>query len=218
MYARMAQLWSWFKRIGAWLATPKLLWIATAIVVLAGIVALRPGTSEPVIRWTGLILQLLGIATVILGIEQTRRLFNHPTLFGMAGEWLKKFPAYRRSVVIGVGTGAIGSATAKGRGYVTINPPANATIDQRVVSLESNVGHLNKRIDDVYNELDASMREQSSALDQERHDRAAEDSGIASKLETSGTGGLHISAIGALWLFVGVVLGTGSTEIAKWLQ
>lgn len=87
----MAQLWSWFKRIGAWLATPKLLWIATAIVVLAGIVALRPGTSEPVIRWTGLILQLLGIATVILGIEQTRRLFNHPTLFEWRENGLRNF-------------------------------------------------------------------------------------------------------------------------------
>ena len=153
-----------------------------------------------------------------MGIEQTRRLFDHPTLLKVAAEWLKQFPQYRQSVVIGVGAGAIASATAKARGYVTSNPPPNATIDQRVASLESNVGHLNKRIDDVYTEFDSSIREQTAALDKERQDRMVEDSRIASKLETSGTGGLHISAVGALWLVVGVIFGTGSSEIARWLQ
>jgi hypothetical protein len=218
MYAQASQLWSWFKRIGGWLARPKSLWIATGIVVLAGIVALWPGTSEPVIRWTGLVLQLLGIGTVIVGIEKTRNLFHQPTLLGMAGEWVKQFPAYRPSVVISVGVGALASATAKARGYVTSKPPADATIEQRVASLESNVSHLNNRIDEVYKELDTSIHERTAALDQERRDRAGEDSKIASKLETSGTGGLHISATGAVWLFVGVILGTGSVEIAKWLQ
>jgi hypothetical protein len=218
MYACATRVWSWFKRVGRWLATPRLFWVSSAIVVVAGIVALRPGTSEPVIRWTGLILQLLGIGTVIIGIEQTRRLFDHPTLLNMVAEWLKQFPRYRQSVVISVGAGAIAAATAKARGYVTSSPPPKANIDERVASLESNIGHLNKRIDDVYTELDSSIREQTAVLDKEHQDRVAQDSRIASKLETLGTGGLHISAVGALWLVIGVILGTASTEIARWLR
>jgi hypothetical protein len=37
-------------------------------------------------------------------------------------------------------------------------------------------------------------------------------------LEASGTGGVHISAIGASWLFVGVILSTAAIEIAELLK
>jgi hypothetical protein len=211
-------LWTWLKRVVSWIAKPRLAWLAVGVVIGAGIMALRPGATEHVIRWTGLFLQLLGIGTVIVGIEQTRRLFNHPSLLTIAGEWVKQFPPYKRNVVLGAAAGALGLATAKARGYVTSNAPPNSTIEERVASLERNVGHLNKRIDDVYDEFDKSLRHQTAALEQERQDRTAEETKIASKLETSGTGGLHVSAVGAIWLFVGVILSTGSTEIAKWLQ
>jgi hypothetical protein len=211
-------LWPWLKRVADWIAKARLLWLAVGVVVAAGIVALRPGTSEPIVRWTGLILQLLGIATVIIGIEQTRRLFNHPSLLSIAKAWLGEFPPYKRNIVIGAAAGSFGIAGAKARGYVTSNPPSNASIEDRVASLERNVGHLNKRIDDAFQELDKTQSEQTAALEKEKQERVAEDTKIASKLEMSDTGGLHISAIGALWLFVGVTLGTGSVEIAKWLQ
>ena len=73
-----------------------------------------------------------------------------------------------------------------------------------MASLERNVGHLNKRIDDAFDELESTQSKQTEALEKEKQERAAEDARIASKLETSGTGGLHISAIGALWLLIGV--------------
>jgi hypothetical protein len=91
-------------------------------------------------------------------------------------------------------------------------------LEQRVASLEANVRHLNKRIDDSLRELDEIEREQKEALKQERQERTAEDNKIAAKLETSNTGGLHISAIGALWLFIGVALSTAGPEIAGWLK
>jgi hypothetical protein len=188
------------------------------VVLVAGVIALRPGTTEPIVRWTGLFLQLLGIGTVITGIEQTRRLFDHPSLLSIAMSWLREFPPYKRNVVLGAAAGILGMAGAKARGYVTSNPPPNASIEERVASLERNVGHLNKRIDEAFDELDKTQSEQTGALEKEKQERAAEDTRIASKLETSGTGGLHISAIGALWLLIGVTLGTGSVEIAKWLQ
>ena len=104
---------------------------------------------------------------------------------------------------MGAAAGVLGIAGMKARGHVTSNPPPNANIEDRVVSLERNVGHLNKRIDDAFQELDKAESEQTAALEREKQERVAEDTKIASKLETSGTGGLHISAIGALWLLIG---------------
>jgi hypothetical protein len=201
-------LWPWLKRLAHWIAKARLFWLAIGVVVAAGLVALRPGTTEPLVRWTGLFLQLLGIATVILGIEQTRRLFNHPSLLSIAKAWFREFPPFKRKIVMGAAAGALGIAGMKARGYVTSNPPPNASIEERVSSLERNVGHLNKRIDDTFQELDKAESEQTASLEREKQERVAEDAKIASKLETSGTGGLHISAIGALWLLIGVTLGT----------
>ena len=154
-------LWPWLKRVANWIAKARLLWLAVGVVVGAGIVALRPGTSEPVVRWTGLILQLLGIANVIIGIEQTRRLFNHPSLLSIAKAWLGEFPPYKRNIVMGAAAGSFGIAGAKARGYVTSNPPPNASIEDRVASLERNVGHLNKRINDA---LKNSTKRRTSRL------------------------------------------------------
>jgi hypothetical protein len=219
MHAELVHLWLWLKQFAHWIVLrPKLVWLTLIVVVAALIVALWIGASERLIRLTGLIFQLFGIATVIRGIELTRRLFGHPTLLSAASEWWKQYPPYRRGVVIGVGTAEIAVTGGKARGYVTSNPPANAMLEQRVASLEANVRHLNKRIDDSLRELDEIEREQKEALKQERQERTAEDNKIAAKLETSNTGGLHISAIGALWLFIGVALSTAGPEIAGWLK
>lgn len=211
-------MWQWLKRLAQWIAKARLFWLAVGIVGVASAIALRPGTTEPVVRWTGLVLQLFGIVTVIIGIEQTRKLFNRPSLLSIARAWFKELPPFKRKIVMGAMAGSVGMAGMKARGYVSSNPPPNAGIEERVGSLERNVGHLNKRIDDAFQELDKVESAQTAALEKEKQERTAEDAKIASKLETSGTGGLHISAMGALWLLIGVTLATGSVEIAKWLQ
>jgi hypothetical protein len=214
----VSALGSWLRRFIQWLKKPTQLWIALGVILAAGIVVLFVGINERTIRLTGLFLQLLGIATVIWGIELTRRLFGHPTLLGLAAGWLRQFPPYRRKVGFGAAAGSVALTGAKARMYVTSSPPQDATLEQRVASLEANIRHLNKRIDDGLNELDELQRLQTDALRKETQERTAEDAKIAGRLESSSTGGLHISAIGALWLFVGVILSTAAPEIAHWLK
>jgi hypothetical protein len=217
MKAERIRLLSWVRRLAQWLARPKQFWLALFVLVVAVFFVLRPGASERAIRLTGLGLQVLGIGTVIWGIRLTRRLFNRPTLLMLAAEWLRQFPQYKPKVVMAAGAGEL-SMVGKARAFVMNNPPHNATVDQRVASLEANVGHINRRIDGVFNELDGLESSHKSAIEKERKERNAEDQKIAAVLETSGTGGLHISAIGAVWLIVGVTLSTAAPEIAQWLQ
>jgi hypothetical protein len=84
--------------------------------------------------------------------------------------------------------------------------------------LEKNIQHLNKRIDETQTEMDQSFRAQSGALEEERQERSREDRLLSAKLEATETGGLHISAMGALWLFIGVTLSTASVELSAWLK
>lgn len=66
--------------------------------------------------------------------------------------------------------------------------------------------------------MDEEFRKTAEALKNEEQTRQAEDNANRAKLEATGTGGVHISAIGASWLFVGVVLSTAGVEIAELLR
>ena len=181
-------------------------------------ISLRPGTAECTIRLSGLALQILGIGTVAWGISETRALFGHPSLFAVAKSWLRSFPPFHSRVVSGTANITLGGATMSGRGYGMDNAGPNATPEARIEVLEKNIRRINERIDQTQREMDTEFRNAGAALKREEQARATEDQAIRHKLETSETGGIHVTAMGALWLLVGVTLSTASPEIAKWLQ
>ena len=67
-------------------------------------------------------------------------------------------------------------------------------------------------------ELDEQARDHSHAIEKERQTRAAEHMRLWDRLEATETGGLSLSAVGVLWLWIGVILSTVAPELAKWLQ
>lgn len=209
--SRIKQLWPW-------LVEARFAWLTLGVIGAALIVSLRPHTSESVIRLTGLVLQLLGIGTVIWGISETRALFGHPSFAAKAKSWFERFPLRRRNIVLAVGAASLAAATCKARGYVTQGPGSNPTVDTRLDALERNVSLIHERISGIEKEMDEEFRKTAEAIKNEEHQRQTEDNAIRAKLEATGTGGVHISAIGASWLFVGVVLSTAGVEIAELLK
>jgi len=205
------------KALGPWLAEANYTWLALGVTASALLVSiLYP--SEKVIRYAGLILQLLGIGTVIWGISLTRALFGHPSFAAKALSWLQHCPLLKRNVVFGAGMAAIAVIGGKARAYQSHSPGPDATIDQRLDSLERNIQLIHERITGTENEMDEELRKTADAIKSEARSRENEDRGLHEKLEATGTGGVHISAIGALWLFVGVVLSTASQEISCFFQ
>lgn len=182
------------------------------------VVSVRPGASESLIRLTGLALQLLGIGTVIWGISETRALFGHPSLVTKTKGWIYRFPLICRAVTVS----AIGVSSASSSGtvnaYVTHHPGVNPTTDARLDALEKNISSVNERISATQKEMGQEFRKATDALRSEEQMRQTEDNAIREKLEATGTGGVHISAIGALWLFVGVILSTAAPELEKLLK
>jgi len=66
--------------------------------------------------------------------------------------------------------------------------------------------------------MDEGFQKITATLKCEEHSRQTEDSAIREMLEAAGTGGVHISAIGASWLFVRVILSTAAIELDKLLK
>lgn len=210
--------YNWLRAILFWLFDARLFWFAVGVVITSLFFVVRKGVSEPEIRLTGLALQILGIATVAWGIRETRALFGRSDIFTLACNWFRRAPVYGGRVVSGSINITSPGFEAHASGSASITATLDATMEERVGVLEKSIKHLNSRIDETRAEIDQNSRAQSAALIQEKQERSQQDQELSAKLEATETGGLHISAMGVLWLFVGVTLSTASVEIAAWLK
>lgn len=208
---------TWAQALFRWLAEVKYFLIAIGVTIVALRLTIRPGTTEPFVRLTGLVLQLLGVATVIWGISETRAMFGLSSTAVAVRSWLKRFPDIKREAIIANGNCRPPKSTVSLEGYTMDYAGRDASIETRVEVLEKNLIHTNQRIDRTKSEFGNEVRNSKLALQSERLERTTEDQKIHAKLIATNTGGVHISVIGALWLFVGVTLSTASQEIFKWL-
>ena len=116
-----------------------------------------------------------------------------------------------------VGGGDFAAATVKGRAFVTNGARPNPTLDARVEALEKNIASIQNQITALETELDEGFGTIRDEVRGEAQTREANDKKLGEKIEASATGGIHISAIGASWLFVGVALSTAAPELAALL-
>ena len=204
--------------LGPWLAEAKYVWIALAVSLASMIVCLRPGTTEPVIRLTGLLLQLLGIATVVWGIAETRAFFGRPSLASKVLDWFKRCPIRGVTVSASVGTVVAHGLAGKLRGYASVSIDPAAPLDVRMTAVERNISLIHERITTVARSIDSDIGTLAERLAEEASNRERSSSELHGRLEGVATGGVHISAIGATWLFVGVILSTAAPEMAALLR
>ena len=206
------------KAVGPWIAEGKYLWLVFAPFLLALLAILLLGPTERVFRITGLVLQLFGISTIIRGISETRKLFGHSLLASKIKAWFQRFPLRRRDIVLAGAGIQLAAATGKGRASVTHNAGPNATLDARVEALEKNMASIRNEIAAVEAELDEGFQKVKDEIRSEVQGREADDKKLGDKIEATATGGIYISAIGASWLFVGVILSTAAPELAALLK
>lgn len=214
----MRKLLAWLKSILHWLVEWWLFCLGFMVVAasVASIVSL--GAGEAAFRYSGMVLQLLGIGTVAWGIHTTRKEFGHPSVFAVWRKRLNRFPPFGGQVITGSFHITLPAMTNSMRGYSSVAAGANPTIDARIQALEKNLKLVHDRVSQTQNEMDQEFRKQFDALKQEQQVRSDEDQHICAKIESTETGGLNISAMGALWLSIGVIMSSIPSELAVWLK
>ncbi|QLC74119.1 hypothetical protein LPB260_25825 [Pseudomonas sp. LPB0260] len=208
----MKKLLSWLKAIWKWIKQANHLWRALSVAILS-VAYINLNPDEQSIRITGLILQVLGIFTVAWGIKETRELFGQPSLITKGLQWLKNFPPYGGRVNSGSGHATFRAMTGNSRGCTSLPIDENSSIEDRLAAIETNINHIYKRIHETEISLDKQEKSMIEAISQETLLRELADSETHKKLEASSTGGLHISATGALWLLLGVTMSTAPNEL-----
>jgi hypothetical protein len=207
----------WINALLCWVFEPRSLWLCVVVLAISLGLAFVGRASEARIRLIGLFLQLGGVATIAWGLRETRRLFGYPTLFQQSINWAKRFPKYRPLPISGAMHGTLPSFNLEASGYAWQSFDPGAPIEKRVAAIEANLKGVDYRLNQVQQRLQYEARNINSKLDQERALREEEDLTTRRRLELSQTGGLSISAVGLVWLFLGLILSTASPEIMKFI-
>ena len=207
------------KNTGTWLfREPRYFWLCIFVCAVAVVVTIQQGATEPAVRLVGLGLQVGGIVTVVWGIVETRQFFGMQSPLRAFREWVSRFPLRRKTTTCSASATTYGGSTCSARGHMSWPIDPAADLEQRIRTLELNVPLIQERISSVQSEFDRVTQELKKDLKSEVQHRLALSQHVQSQLLTYGTGGLHISAIGAVWVFIGTVLGTASPEISGLLK
>ncbi len=215
---KLRQFLCWLKRVVDWMLIPKLFWLSFVTIFLICIPLQIFGASELIFRLSGLVLQCFSILTVIWGIHITRSQFNQPSLTSVVVDWLKRFPTYHKGKTIMGELSGENSSTGRLEFKNWDDLHENPTLEDRVHAAEKNLNILRSSIKNMHNRIDEQNQAQNELLKKESSERLQEVSKLRDSILNLGTGGLHISAIGAFWLFVGVVLSTTAPELEKLLN
>ena len=214
----------WVAALLRWILDAWRLVVPLLVTALVLTLALRvpEGVIEPVVRCSGLVLQLLGILTVVAGLRDKRRLFDRPSLLESVRRWLNRHPRWRpKPQTIQVAGAASLSVVGSARATLWRGAPSDAAVEVRLAALEANLVTLRNEHAETTKEIQEAIRKVSETTERERR---AHDSAIATvrrQLEGLGAGSLHVEMMGVFWLILGVTLGTASVEIAtmlKWLR
>lgn len=204
--------------IGIWLAEARLAWLLVGALGAALLCGFWPPTSEQRVRFAGWFLEICGLMTVAWGLRETRRQFGRPGLGFLLRSWWDRRPRFRARVVAGSASISLGAALASGRGYTWREAPKNASVEERLGALEANVKDVSDRVNAALRELDEEVRSRADALKSERSQRERAIADLQTKMESVETGGLSLSAIGLVWLAVGLTMTTVPAELIAMLQ
>lgn len=207
----------WLKEIWSWLGEGKIIFLC--LLVISAIIALGVFTwrSEFSIRFSGYVLQLIGMIFAIRGLLSIRAHFGQPLLRRMFFEWLKQFPKWKRDTVIGAAASMTAVSGMKARAEVWTADNAGYPVEKRIegivqnlekirVELRQHASTIDKLIDD-YEKHKKLLIEQTQQLEKN----------IRSELESLHTSDLITSLVGLVWLTVGITMSTLSPEIYQWL-
>ena len=115
------------------------LWFVWLTIFPVGLIFFSSGALEDRLRYSGLIFELLGIATVALGLSEKGRLFNRQ-VSGYFREWWKRRPRLSgtQHILSAVGE-CIGVSGGEARLSVWRGTPSGSSIQGRVDALEQNL-------------------------------------------------------------------------------
>lgn len=210
-------LWVYLKQCAAhsWLGILALwpLWFSIFALVAFWMFFVVLGCQEKYIRLPGMLLQLGGFLTVAKGLRDSGRLFKKATVRERIALYFKKFP--RRGVtnhILSAQGVSVGISGARARVIVSAGP--NTPLEKRVQMLEERTISLFSEVGELEKKLRAQSDELTLKITEEVTQRTAEHKAFEEQLERAVIGGIHVEWWGVVFFIAGIILASASPELA----
>jgi hypothetical protein len=218
---------NWILRIYKWLIYEFKLFGITVVPFIIGYMLIKlvpigvleisffKDTLESRFREGGLFLELLGIGTVVFGINNSLNLFESTHFLGIIFGKLKRFPKFKLSHHTLSASLCASTVSFSGTLSVRVNPPSNANIEDRVIYLEEEMKRTLSQIQEHKTFFEKELKSLSNALNAERSKRESENKQIQKSLKEFAVGDVYIELMGIVWLITGAISATASPELAS---
>lgn len=199
--------WVWYLLFGAWPA-----FASVGLILICGGVALLFGVSEPSVRITGLLLQVIGFLTTMINLIGIGNAFG-ATLWAKLTGYFQGIPKRNHHASIS------GSASMVEFDDVVVatGHSNNASIADRLASLEQATERTRSDIASIRGEAKAKEKEASSRLAELATTLQSEIATVRKLVNDAMTGSLSLQWVGVTYFVIGIGLGTASPEIACFL-
>lgn len=200
-----------------WLTEGKLIFMCLLVIAAAIMLGFVTWSSEASIRSAGYVLQFIGMLFAIRGLLGIRAHFGQPLLRELFINWLKRFPKWKRNVVISVGAGNLGLTGMKARVEVWSPDDPGLPIEVRIEKIINNLDRIRIELGDhakLIDDLKDSHEEHKKQITEKTKQM---EENIRNELESLHTSDLITSLVGLVWLTAGITMSTMSQELYKWL-
>ena len=169
--------------------------------------------KEREVRWVGIVLQIIGFCLVGWQLIKISRQFGVPSFWSRIATYWRKFPSpFNKNIEHAVRISGKVSFNFDTRVKAVSGP--HATLEKRVNFLESEIKDLQGDLNKVNSTLNSQKDESRKSLEELRSDTAKEMEQIKELLNNAVVGEIHLDWIGFFYLLAGIVLASGSPEIA----
>ena len=166
-------------------------------------------------RYAGTWLQVFGLFFGWRGLCKLREYFGQTPLRGVVATWLRQFrSAFGRPKPVVVGVGGAACASAVGFVGVVGTRPNATTLPERLAAAEARITELQVDQDQLREKLLSLSSNVTQAIQNESRLRETEDAKVSRDVEVVGVGGFPVAFVGLVWLLLGVVCTSISSELA----
>ena len=214
----MKHFGQWLRNIAHWLRrmpVTRHYWWAGAVVHCAIAAVWGFAWSEDALRVTGTALQLGGVLTVVWGILKTREDFKQEPIRRMFSKWIKSFPRYRMRHVLGGASITMPAMTGEAYATSTHGPAEDQSVEGRLSHLEDIVRKLETAQGQTHVAVLQAEKKAQRALEEQGRQLVNQIGEVDKKIEETAIGGIHVSAVGVILLFVGTVLSGFGPELHR---
>lgn len=204
-------------RWGGWFRRGWPLWWSVGLALAGWLVLQFLPTTDDNVRRVGMAYETLGMLLVLWEVAAATKKHGLQWPWQRFARYWRDIPLKPRAVVRGAGLAVeVDLSIGRARGRLGIAP--GATLEQRVAHLERMLDGVESALDRLDTRVDAEERNRADADRAEAAVRAQAVAELHEAVKNLEVGSLDFTVFGLLWLFIGMVMTTGTPELCMVLH